>query len=163
MNDATGNIPLQITYLTDNARWAPFYDLRVEKVNSPIKMMYKAEVAQNTGVDWRNVKLSLTSGNANQNNQAPVLSPWFLDYYENYAVADVDSYANEAVVYESVQGSVSGRPNTRFKQALQAQVPSVAITNSTMDDFTALNESQLNISFDIDLPYTVLANGKNTV
>ncbi len=161
MNDAAGNIPLQITYLTHNARWAPFYDLRVEKVNSPIKMMYKAEVAQNTGVDWRNVKLSLTSGNANQNNQAPVLSPWFLDYYENYAVAaDVDSYASEAVVYESASKRVSSRPNASFIQSLQGQVPGLAITNSTMDNFTALNESQLNISFDIDLPYTVLANGK---
>ena len=31
---------------------------------------------------------------------------------------------------------------------------------STINDYTQINESQLNITFDIDIPYTILSNGK---
>ncbi|PZQ77141.1 MAG: hypothetical protein DI548_17285, partial [Flavobacterium johnsoniae] len=80
MNEVAGNVPLEISYLTNSATWAPFYDLRANSIASPIDMMYKAQVTQSTGIDWKNVKLTLSSGLPNQNNQAPLLQAWFLRY-----------------------------------------------------------------------------------
>src|SRR5690606_2540551 len=34
---------------------------------------------------------------------------------------------------------------------------------STINDFTQVNENQLNITFDIDIPYTILSNGKQHI
>lgn len=59
MNQTAGIIPFDISYLTNNATWTPFYDLRTESVTSPINMMYKGQVVQNTGIDWKKVKLTL--------------------------------------------------------------------------------------------------------
>lgn len=163
MSNQAGTIPLSISYLTNQARWQPSYEMRIEKINEPIQMLYKAQVSQNTGVDWRNVKLSLTSGSANQNTFAPVLNPWFLDY--SYPV----QYETDVSYQNSRSREIQGRPNASFVQTLQGQVAGLNITSdegqpamavSSMDDFTQLNENQLNITFEIDIPYTILSNGK---
>jgi len=77
MNEVAGTVNLDINYITNSASWNPFYDLRVDNVKEPINMVYKAQVSQNSGIDWKKVKLTLSSGNPNQNNQAPLLNSWF--------------------------------------------------------------------------------------
>ena len=72
-----------LTYLVSNAGWFPKYDIRVENVKSPIELTYKAEVFQNTGVDWKNVKLRFSNGDPNQSGVVPELSPWHLNYARN--------------------------------------------------------------------------------
>lgn len=53
MNEVAGNVNLDINYLAFNASWKPFYELRANSVSEPIEMMYKAQVVQNTGIDWK--------------------------------------------------------------------------------------------------------------
>ena len=101
MNDVAGNVAFEISYLSNAASWQPFYDLRASLVSEPIDMTYKARVVQNTGIDWKKVKLSLSSGNPNQNNQAPHLNPWFLRYqydYKEAGAADENEKLEEVVV-----------------------------------------------------------------
>lgn len=163
MSSQAGTIPLEISYLTNQALWYPSYEMRIDKINAPIQMVYKAQVQQNTGIDWRNVKLALTSGPANQNTFAPELQPWFLDYYYTNAYQEADKVMEEVSVRSSrniVKKDIQGRPNASFVQTLQSQVPGLAISTSTMSDYTQINESQLNITFDIDVPYTILSNNK---
>ncbi|HEY9049208.1 MAG TPA: mucoidy inhibitor MuiA family protein [Ohtaekwangia sp.] len=69
-----------VSYLVSNAGWFPKYDIRVKDVNSPLALTYKAEVFQNTGVDWRNVKLRFSNGVPNQSGVVPKLHPWLLNY-----------------------------------------------------------------------------------
>ncbi|HRB72135.1 MAG TPA: DUF4139 domain-containing protein [Flavobacterium sp.] len=148
MNQTAGAVTLDVSYLTNNARWSPFYELRADNIASPVNMLYKAQVVQNTGVDWRKVKLTLSSGIPNQNNQAPVINPWFLAYQQIYPAvpqvkANHDRLEEVAVSAVGIRGKASG---------LQAR--------STVSDYTMINENQLNVSFDIDIPYDILSNGK---
>lgn len=157
MSNQAGSIPLEISYLTNQATWQPAYEMRIDKINTPIQMLYKAEVVQNTGIDWKNVKLSLTSGQANQNTIAPELNTWFVDYYTvHYKEAEVKHDT------EVRSKTIEGRPNTSFVQTLQGQIPGLEIETgqSTVADYTQINESQFNVTFDIDIPYTILSNGK---
>ena len=150
MNEVAGNVNFDINYITNNANWKPFYDLRADSVKDPIKMMYKAQVTQNTGIDWKKVKLTLSSGNPNQNNQAPILGSWFLRYgYQ-------DDYRNGDNVINKLQGRVSG-----------VQLSEVVVTSAGIrkdKEVRSINatdvETQLNVSFDIDIPYDILSNGK---
>jgi len=156
MNEIAGNVNLDINYITNSATWNPFYDLRVDNVKDPINMMYKAQVTQNSGIDWKKVKLTLSSGNPNQNNQAPLLSSWFLRYQEegkdyNYYRGNVFAKSNQ------IHGRVSG---------IQIEVDSTAsygideFNDNSISNYTSINENQLNVSFDIDIPYDILSNGK---
>jgi len=221
MNEIAGNVNLDINYITNTASWHPFYDLRAESVKEPINMMYKAQVSQTTGIDWKKVKLTLSSGNPNQSNQQPILSSWFLRYGNPYkkvsdSYRDGDSQSN---VFNSLQGQVAGvniiegdsapgssskvvargigyissnyQPlvvingvvsnNETYKKLPPNAIKSVnvlkgeqasslygsqgsngviVITTKQMDDYTEINENQLNVSFDIDIPYDILSNGK---
>jgi len=152
MNEIAGTVNLDINYITNAASWSPFYDLRAENITSPINMLYKAQVSQSTGIDWKKVKLTLSSGNPNQNNQAPLLSSWFLryreeDYKRNYRNGDKNDNAKSNTLQEVI---VTGYSLGKTKKE----------DSSTISNFTTIEENQLNVSFDIDLPYDILANGK---
>ncbi|WP_343701516.1 mucoidy inhibitor MuiA family protein [Chitinophaga sp.] len=67
-----------LNYLVKNAGWYPNYALRVESISRPLNMEYKANVFQQCGEDWKNVKLRLSSGNPSENGQKPELQPWHL-------------------------------------------------------------------------------------
>ncbi|SFT73121.1 conserved hypothetical protein [Algoriphagus locisalis] len=78
--ERAGTAKLEINYLVANAGWYPKYDVRVKNVSSPLSLTYKAEVYQNTGVDWKNVKLRFSNGNPNQGGQIPDLEKWELNF-----------------------------------------------------------------------------------
>ena len=146
MNEIAGNVNLDVTYITNSASWQPFYDLRAENINSPINLMYKAKVIQSTGIDWKKVKLTLSSGNPNQNNVAPLLQAWFLryGYPANYG------YQNDDKSNQLEMVTVQAAGIKRKKEA---------VTSSYSID-AEIVENQLNVSFDIDIPYDILSNGK---
>jgi uncharacterized protein (TIGR02231 family) len=155
MSDIPLSTQLDISYLTQGASWQPFYDLRADNITTPINMLYKAQVVQQTGIDWKKVKLTLSSGSPNQSSYAPELNPWFLR---------IDNSLNEVVVTEK---RYKGRPNANFKETLQGQVPGLSVTTgdmapgeSSVSNYTTITENQMNVSFDIDLPYDIASNGK---
>ncbi|MBW4361139.1 DUF4139 domain-containing protein [Flavobacterium taihuense] len=159
MNNLAGAVPLDITYLSNNASWTPFYDLRTESVTAPINMMYKAQVIQNTGIDWKKVKLTLSSGVPNQNNQAPLLSSWFLNYRTNERLQEVVvmGYGSKKKgVTNQLQGRVAGVQIANEEMDAQPIMQS----ESSISNYTTVFENQLNVSFDIDIPYDILSNGK---
>ena len=154
MNNVAGTVPLEISYLTNNATWNPFYDLRTESVTSPINMMYKAQVIQNTGIDWKKVKLTLSSGYPTQNNQAPILNSWFLrNNTNNYAYGQRN-------VMNQLQSVNRESINDALKKEERNPEEPIAVAESSISDYTTVAENQLNVSFDIDIPYDILSNGK---
>ncbi len=101
-----------LSYLVANAGWYPKYDVRVENIKSPLELTYKAEVFQNTGVDWANVKLRFSNGDPNQSGAIPNLHPFFLNY-ERFTVYDKAVNGFTQGLIRSVKGKVvdeSGEP-----------------------------------------------------
>src|SRR5699024_4972749 len=66
------NAEFTISYLTANAYWTPYYDLKVDNIKSPINLIYKAKISQTTGIDWKKVKLSLSTSLPSQYGAAPL-------------------------------------------------------------------------------------------
>ncbi|NCD68508.1 mucoidy inhibitor MuiA family protein [Mucilaginibacter agri] len=73
------------TYVVKNASWYPTYDIRAKNINSPIQVAYKANVAQQCGEDWNNIKLTLSTGNPSVNGSKPELTPNYLNMGMMYA------------------------------------------------------------------------------
>jgi len=144
MNATAGSVSFDINYLTNTASWKPFYDLRAENTTAPMNMLYKAQVTQNSGVDWKKVKLTLSSGYPNQNNQAPRLNPWFLHYQPN-ALSQLEGQVSGVQLQEVV---ISGYQTTKKSIASSTTVSAEQVTTA------------LTVNFDIDIPYDILSNGK---
>ena len=77
----TGEIPVSLSYYTQNAGWTPVYDIRVNSKTNKVKLVYKASLTQTTGIDWKKTKMTLSTGTPNFGVSAPVLSPWYLQLY----------------------------------------------------------------------------------
>ena len=75
---------LVLSYIVPNARWYPTYDLRVKTVAEPMVIDYKANVTQQTGEDWNNVKLKLSTGDPSQSSQKPKIETWWLNLNQSY-------------------------------------------------------------------------------
>ncbi|MFI5162734.1 MAG: mucoidy inhibitor MuiA family protein [Sphingobacteriales bacterium] len=73
-----------LNYVVHNASWFPTYDIRAKNINSPISISYKANVSQQSGEDWKNIKLTLSTGNPTVSGSKPDLSPYFLSFGMNY-------------------------------------------------------------------------------
>lgn len=79
-----------LNYVVKNASWFPTYDIRAKNVNSPINIIYKANVSQQCGEDWQNVKLTLSTGNPTTSGSKPELTPYYLNV-GMYALNDTRS------------------------------------------------------------------------
>ena len=81
------SLDLKLTYNIKNAGWFPIYDLKADKINSPINLEYKAHVFQNSGCDWTDINLVLSTSDPNTNNEKPIVNPKYLNFisaYSNY-------------------------------------------------------------------------------
>lgn len=162
----TAEIPVSLSYYTNNAGWTPLYDIRVNSKTNKVKLVYKASITQTSGIDWKKTKLTLSTGTPNFGVTAPVLTPWFLQLYvpELYRSLQgrapganinrnvIQSYENDAKLAEVVVASANGQ--YRKDKTISEVDP------STLQQYTTLNEGQLNTNFEIDLPYDIEADGK---
>lgn len=154
---------LSMSYYTNNAGWQPIYDIRVNSKTNAIKLVYKASVIQNTGIDWVNTKLILSTGTPNFTTTAPLFSPWYLQFYVPQ-------------LYNALQGRVAGVQVNAMNLVQSFKTNEIIVENetakkemgssdvttkpSTLDEYTTLKQGLLNTSFEIDLPYDIASNGE---
>lgn len=81
------NATFSLSYVVPYAGWIPTYDLRVKDIATPLSMQMKANVQQATGEDWKDVKLTLSSGNPMESGVKPELEPWKLRFYEPVSIS----------------------------------------------------------------------------
>lgn len=150
MSDTPQKADFSLSYVTPRAGWFPFYELRANDINSPLSLLYKGEIYQTTGVDWKNIKLTLSSGNPNVRNEITLLKAWFLRFGNRYSA-------------ETMEFNAYRRSNTFAEAKIVADVKDVAkeeMVEATMNDYTDVSENQLNTSFEITTPYDILSNGR---
>lgn len=71
---------VSISYIVKGAGWYPTYDIRVSGIDKPMEIIYKANVWQNTKVEWNNVKLVMSSNEPNVSAVMPKLKTYYLGY-----------------------------------------------------------------------------------
>lgn len=149
---STANYHFTVSYITQTAYWNPYYDLRVQSITKPLQLIYKARLVQSSGIDWKQVKLTLSTSTPNQRGNAPVLSSWFLAFSDPLVL-------REAYKQNRLQ---SMAPAIRNSEGLleQVAVADKEEKDQTIGDYVNIMDNELNVNFDIDLPYDVPNNGK---
>ena len=75
---------LRVTYAVRNARWTPLYDARLDtgaKDRKPaLELVRRAEITQNTGEDWSNVALAVSTVRTARGGKAPELNSLIVQY-----------------------------------------------------------------------------------
>ena len=75
---------LRVTYAVRHARWTPLYDARLDtgdRDRKPaLELERRAEITQNTGEDWSNVALSVSTVRTARGGSAPDLNSLIVQY-----------------------------------------------------------------------------------
>jgi uncharacterized protein (TIGR02231 family) len=75
---------LRVTYAVRNARWVPMYDARLDtstRDRKPVlELVRRAEIQQNTGEDWSDVALSVSTVRTGRGGSAPELRTLIAQY-----------------------------------------------------------------------------------
>ncbi|HYG03696.1 MAG TPA: DUF4139 domain-containing protein [Chryseosolibacter sp.] len=144
---------LEINYIVSNAGWSPLYDLRAINTKSPVTLIYKANVFQNTGEEWKNVRLKLSTANPTLGGQKPELTAWYLNFYQPIV------RTNGGRQKQSATGGA-------YRDAVPGQVMDAELVMApaqSTSDFVTTIQTSLNTEFDIALPYTVNTSAKPTL
>lgn len=83
-NKSEQKAEFEISYIVTQARWFPSYDLRVKNINEALTIDYKANISQQSGEDWQNVKIKLSTSDPSISGQKPILNPWQLRLNQGY-------------------------------------------------------------------------------
>jgi uncharacterized protein (TIGR02231 family) len=83
--EQAGEFTLEISYIVLNASWTPQYDVRVQKDaeqdKGTVELTYLGLVQQQTGEDWKNVNLALSTARPSLAAVLPELTPWYINSY----------------------------------------------------------------------------------
>jgi uncharacterized protein (TIGR02231 family) len=85
--EQAGSLEVTLAYTVGGARWTPSYDARVNSGERLVALGYFGVVRQNTGEDWKDVSLTLSTARPALGGAAPELSPWEL-YHEQLLVQE---------------------------------------------------------------------------
>ena len=91
---------IELTYHVAGASWRPLYDLML--TGERLKVSYLAEITQQTGEDWPEVTLVLSTTRPGLRQTLPELHPWYIGHPEPPRA--------EAAVLRSAAGPAPGGP-----------------------------------------------------
>ncbi len=141
---------LSLGYNMNGASWQPLYDARVNTQTGAIELAYYGNVRQQTGENWDNVKLSLSTARPSVGARMPELEPWWLNFIQPIAAAAPRTlgYArNEVAKNKFVAGAdadIATEPAPAPLEYEQAQIES----------------SGVSVVFEIKIPATIPSDGE---
>lgn len=145
---------INLNYYITNAGWTPSYDLRAISNEQNVKLTYKAQIHQQSGIDWGSVKLVLSTANPNRSYNIPALSPWYLGYTPY-------SQNNKKTKYGAVPSSANGlyESKTDDMKAVAMEKEMVADAQNAYD-YTTVTENVIETEYEIRLNYNIPSDGK---
>ncbi len=123
---------INVRYLLSHAQWQPYYNIRAVDVNKPVSLEYKAKVYNNTGSDWNEVQLKLSTADPTQDASKPALKQAWTLRFDSQSLQGEGRLNN---YYNSNDGNTEGDSN-----------------------FTEIEVASLSAAFDIKERYTLVSS-----
>ena len=141
-----GRLDLDLNSVTPHASWVPSYDARLAPDGKSAELVFRALVRQQTGEDWRDVSLSLSTARPALGGAPPDLSPWRVSFYRPPPPMPVRFEAAPALGGFKARKSSSGKLEER----------AVSEDKPVMYQNAELSEEQNSVSFliprSVDIP-----------
>ncbi|MFQ0992797.1 DUF4139 domain-containing protein [Gilliamella apicola] len=133
-NDIT--LPVTLSYITNKAGWKPVYDIQVKDIDSPLQLTYKADIYQNSGIDWQDINFSLSTSQPRESLKASELWSWH-----------INTLSDEGGFFFSKSGyDEKSEKESRSRKPLDEDFP---------------NELGVNTQFEVNLPYAIKTNNQS--
>lgn len=123
---------IKLSYVAGGLAWAPKYDIRVEGVDNKISIDYLANIINESGEDWNNVKVKLSTADPLQSANLPTLKPWTLNHHQGYNQVGIsegrlNEYSPKKLAEQEVQQYSGGIIAPKGVSFEEVEVPAIAI------------------------------------
>jgi uncharacterized protein (TIGR02231 family) len=124
---------ITISYLVENAGWVPSYDIRAKSDKKAVEINYKGKIYQNTGQEWNNIKLSVSSYRPNLNTQRPILHPMYVMEFKEPEYRNAPASSAAGFYSNSYQKLEADRDNFASDEELDAHLAEPATWHAVTD------------------------------
>lgn len=172
--------PMSFKYIIPTAGWTPKYDIRTEGTGSQVKLVYRAILFNNSGLDWKDIKITLSTASPEIGISIPQLGKWYLG---NEQAAESDQMAQYLQVTPGVVAAIDKIGSGEFYNRIATEdsdLDGAVIPKLTMDTnvydrifggnmpakqknqvmFKKIEVDMLSTEYTIDQPYTVFSDSK---
>ena len=159
----TANIDLK--YVVKESGWTPSYDLITEDINKPIELKYRAKVYNNSGVNWDDVKIKLSTSDPMKSASKPDLQSWYLNFntVENYG--NNYRYNNSNNNYDQSAANAQQQSVSQSQSLYDEEIVDKKISGKKQEQKNAIvyeevQVSELSAEFDIKQNYSIPSDAK---
>ncbi len=99
------NVTFKFKYLTSKAGWAPFYDIKYNGPEKPIEFIFRANVFNASGVDWKDIKIKLSTADPISGFNTPTLSEGTTTSTGNKMNVKTEKFDDQTISYNQVEVS----------------------------------------------------------
>lgn len=129
---------MNLKYIVGGAAWTPQYDIHSEGSDKGIKLDYNANLMNQSGESWEDVKITLSTADPLQSHELPNIQPWYVNF-----------------------GGGSGNENRQrqvSKEEAQSQYGDVKILDNVM--YKEILVSNVSVDFPISGTFTIPSDSK---
>lgn len=152
------NAVFKLEYVVGDAGWAPAYDLFSGELTAPIQLKYRALAYNNSGIDWNNLPITLSTVDPMKSANQPTLQPWRLRENAQANIAKgqgrlnyLKQIPNNYQRNKNYSGIYDLNPN--FKDEVQADLPNAV-------EYETIEVADINTEFIIQEKYTIPTDAK---
>ncbi len=143
---------IELKYIINTAGWSPSYDIKATDTDKPVKLEYRAKVYNNSEIDWKNIKIKLSTADPNLSITKPILNPWYLKY-KTY------SYYNNAR-YKKTEGYIQNKIQSNNMPMVSQDEESLEENVVVSDTYADAEVPELSAEFNIKKTYDIPSDDK---
>lgn len=147
-------------YLIPTAGWTPKYDIRTEGTGKEVTLVYRAILFNNSGLDWKDIKIILSTANPDIGINIPKLSKWYLG---NEQVAEENNIAQYVQVLPGIVNTESKLQEVQILSDEEQEISKKAADKKAKQNqiqFKKIEVDMLSTEYTIEQPYTVYSDSK---
>ncbi len=151
-------------YIIPTAGWAPKYDIRTDGSGSQVKLVYRAILFNNSGLDWKDIKIILSTANPEVGINIPQLGKWYLGNEQESSVMydQVQAAAGVQITDKSSLSEVEIVSDEEYDgtKNMAYMAPKKIEKKQNQVQFKKIEVDMLSTEYTIDQPYTIYADSK---
>jgi len=149
-----GRLTLRLAYLAPGASWRPSYRATLDAATGDVTLISEGVVRQNSGEDWSDIHLQLSSASPSVGVEPPMLHPWILRPVV---------YGTPGTVRVTAARADAPVPGRLYQNVLEL-APDVAEGDVAAQEPAAQSQAQIvrsayNVAFGVPRTSTVPADG----
>jgi uncharacterized protein (TIGR02231 family) len=123
--EAPATATFRVTYAVRGARWVPLYDARLDSGGrdrkASLELVRRAEIVQQTGEDWADVALSVSTVRTLKGGNAPDLRPMLVRYEQPRPVATGGQLRADRLVQQAAPPPAAAAPDDEKVVAVERE------------------------------------------